>query len=124
MFTAEISIGELIDKISILKVKQQNISNEEKLKKIKIELNILENVICNLDYFAIKDLAEELFVINSKIWIFEDHVRKCIKNNDKEGIVFNSINICRSNDYRFELKNKINIIFNSNINEVKDHIKY
>jgi len=126
-----ISVGELIDKITILEIKNINIKDKEKLEHINKELGelfyIYNNKINNIsiDSHKCQEYKEELFIVNRKLWEIEDDIRKCEKIKDF-GDIF--INLARSvyyqNDKRFEIKNKINMLFNSNIVEVKSYNNY
>ena len=118
-----ISIGELFDKYSILLIKLNKITNDEKLIYINKELEYLKPIInkYNID----KTLFNNLLNINIKLWEIEDSIRK--KENYKE---FDNIfiELARSvyinNDIRADIKKQINILFNSDIIEIKDYINY
>ena len=119
-----ISVGELIDKITILEIKNINIKDKEKLKHINKELEELfyiynNKISCNE---KCQEYKEDLYFANRKLWEMEDDIRKCEEIKDF-GDIF--INLARSiyiqNDKRFELKNKINMLFNSNTMEVKSY---
>lgn len=123
-----ISIGELIDKITILQIKKEKISDLEKVKKVSFELEILEN---SLNSFKtkktneLKILMDDLKEINQKLWTIEDDIRLLEKNKQFDK---NFIDLARSvyitNDQRFEVKNKINKLFLSDIEEVKSYEEY
>ena len=126
MITIPVSIGELIDKLSILHVKQTKITNEEKLEYVNKEfelLYIMSSVYLNQP--EIETLYHSLVTINSKLWDIEDELR-VLESEERFGNEF--IELARkvyfTNDERFTLKNKINQITNSEIREVKDYIKY
>ena len=80
----EISVGELLDKISILEIKLEKIKDPNKLKFIKAELSILKDQLSkNIDYNEkIKNLYQSLKEINSRLWTIEDNKRECKKNKD------------------------------------------
>ena len=124
---AEISVGELLDKISILEIKQKNIKDEEKIKIISKELESLNySLKKDVDITdEIKSLYEDLKKINIKLWNIEDGKRDCERNGDF-GAKF--IQLARSvyieNDQRAKIKNKINKISGSNISEVKSYNEY
>ena len=124
---AEISVGELLDKISILEIKQKNIKDEEKIKIISKELESLNySLKKDVDITdEIKSLYEDLKKINIKLWNIEDGKRDCERNGDF-GAKF--IQLARSvyieNDQRAKIKNKINKISGSNISEVKSYDEY
>lgn len=124
MINISTSYGEFLDKISILKVKFNNIDNTEKKQQILFELKHLEekNNFISKDIF--NEFVNELYEINKKLWVYEDEIRKAIKDNNNDNILKYSVLICRTNDLRFEVKNKINLLLKSDIKEVKQHIKY
>ena len=121
---AEISAGELVDKITILEIKKNKISDENKLKEINKELNSLNNTMDKfiLEKSKILTFKDQLKEINLKLWDIEDGKRKAEKNNDF-GKIFIELarNVYRFNDERAKIKLKINEILGSNIKEVKSH---
>jgi hypothetical protein len=126
MINVPVSVGELIDKLSILHIKKTKISNNEKLEFIKKEFEILYNFSSfYLNDEVISSLYYELVDTNSKLWEIEDELR--IMESNK---TFNSdfIELARKvyyiNDDRFSLKNKINELTESEIREQKEHVDY
>ena len=121
---AEISAGELVDKITILEIKKNKISDENKLKEINKELNSLNNTMDKfiLEKSKILTFKDQLKEINLKLWDIEDGKRTAEKNNDF-GKIFIELarNVYRFNDERAKIKLKINEILGSNIKEVKSH---
>ena len=121
---AEISAGELVDKITILEIKKNKISDENKLKEIDKELNSLNNTMDKfiLGKSKILTFKDQLKEINLKLWDIEDGKRTAEKNNDF-GKIFIELarNVYRFNDERAKIKLKINEILGSNIKEVKSH---
>ena len=121
---AEISAGELFDKITILEIKKNKISDENKLKEIDKELNSLNNTMDKfiLEKSKILTFKDQLKEINLKLWDIEDGKRTAEKNNDF-GKIFIELarNVYRFNDERAKIKLKINEILGSNIKEVKSH---
>ena len=121
---AEISAGELVDKITILEIKKNKISDENKLKEIDKELNSLNNTMDKfiLEKSKILTFKDQLKEINLKLWDIEDGKRTAEKNNDF-GKVFIELarNVYKFNDERAKIKLKINEILGSNIKEVKSH---
>jgi len=124
---AEISVGELLDKISILEIKQKNLKDNEKIKIVNKELESL-NITLKKDVTMteeIQSLYQDLKKINSMLWDIEDEKRDCERNKDF-GDKF--IELARSvyieNDNRAKIKNKINQLSGSNISEVKSYDKY
>ena len=123
----EISVGELLDKISILEIKKEKIKDSEKLKFINDEYIILKN---QLDQNVKSDgklnnLFETLKGINSKLWVIEDEKRMCEKNsNFTENFIRLSRDVHFLNDDRAKLKLKINNYTGSKIKEIKEYTKY
>jgi hypothetical protein len=126
MIQAPVSVGELIDKLSILHVKQTKITNEEKLEYINKEFELLYNLSSSyLDNSEIETLYHQLVEINSKLWDIEDRLRVIETEKRFEGeFVDYARKVYFTNDERFRLKNEINKISNSEIREVKEYVKY
>ena len=126
LITTPISLGELIDKISILNIKEKNIKDIEKQKHIKKELLSLYDT---LDQFTsrdeVKKYIESLITINTKLWKIEDDIRDCERNNrfDKKFIDL-ARSVYFTNDKRSQLKLEINKKFGSELIEVKSYEKY
>jgi len=121
---AEISAGELIDKITILEIKKIKISNKEKLNDIEKELSSLNGTMKKLipDQNLIKDLIVKLKEINLKLWDIEDGKRAAEKeNNFGEKFVELARNVYKFNDERAKIKLAINNTLGSNIKEVKSY---
>ena len=121
---AEISAGELIDKITILEIKREKISDQMKLIEINKELNSLKSIFEKeiSDKSKIENLIEELKKINLELWDIEEGKRKAEKNNNfDENFIQLSRNVYKGNDKRAKIKLKINEILGSNIKEVKSH---
>ena len=122
-----ISLGELIDKISILQIKKKNIEDIEKQKLINDELTMLDKVLEKVlgNNSDIAEYLHQLIEINTKLWKIEDNIRECERQNkfDKE-----FIELARSvyfiNDERSRIKLEINKKFGSQIVEVKSYTKY
>ena len=124
---AEISVGELLDKISILEIKQEKIKDSEKLKYINDEHSILKKQFDN--NFKSNDLLEKLFKslkeINSKLWLIEDNKRQCEKDKDfSEKFIKLSRDIHFLNDDRAKIKLEINNHTGSAIKEIKEYTSY
>ena len=121
---AEISAGELIDKITILEIKKIKITDKDKLIEIHKELLslnlILEKNISDLS--KIEKFRNDLKNINLKLWDIENGKRECEKNNDfKEKFISLARNVYKFNDDRAKAKIAINKILGSNIKEVKSY---
>ena len=126
MVTIPVSIGELIDKLSILHVKSIKITNEEKLVIVNKEFELLYNLSSvYLNSSEIELLYHQLCNINEKLWDVEDKLRvfESEKKFDQEFIEL-ARKVYYTNDERFRLKNKINSITSSEIREVKDYKPY
>ena len=123
----EVSVGELLDKISILEIKKEKIKDAEKLKIINDEYEILKS---EFDKNVKSDdrltkLFEVLKEINSRLWIIEDDKRLCEKNSDfGEKFIKLSRDVHLLNDNRAKLKLEINNYTGSKIKEIKEYTKY
>lgn len=126
MIHVPVSIGELIDKLSILQVKKNKISNEEKLLLVNNEFELLHKLSFEyLETLEIDSLYLQLCVINEKLWDVEDKLRVIETEKRFEGeFVELARKVYFTNDERFRLKNEINLITNSAIREVKEYVKY
>ena len=123
----EVSIGELLDKISILEIKQEKIKDPEKLKFINNEHSILKdqlekNVKSN---DKINNLYQSLKKINAKLWVIEDDKRQCEKDkNFGEKFIKLSRDVHFLNDDRAKIKLEINNYTGSTIKEIKEYTNY
>ena len=123
----EVSVGELLDKISILEIKKEKIKNLEKLKFINDEFNILkEQFKKNVKSDEkLNNLFLELKQINSKLWVIEDEKRMCEKSSDfGENFIKLSRDIHFLNDNRAKIKLEINNHTGSKIKEIKEYTNY
>ena len=121
---AEISAGELIDKITILEIKKEKISNKEKLLEVNKELNSLNETLKQSinDKSKIIDFKKDLKNINLKLWDIEDGKRSAEKNNQfDEKFIQLARNVYKFNDERAKIKLAINNALGSNIKEVKSY---
>ena len=123
----EVSIGELLDKISILEIKQEKIKDPEKLKFITNEHFILkdqlEKKVKSDD--KINDLYQSLKKINAKLWVIEDDKRQCEKDKDfGEKFIKLSRDVHFLNDDRAKIKLEINNYTGSVIKEIKEYTSY
>ena len=123
----EISAGELLDKISILEIKLDKISDKNSLEQLRKEYNILKETQNSSIEFTdkIKELFESIKETNLSLWKIEDKIRVCEKNKDYGK---NFIELARgvyfTNDKRSKIKSEINKILGSNIKEMKQYVKY
>ena len=123
----EVSVGELLDKISILEIKSEKIKDPEKLNYIKDEYKILKDQLnTNIkDYSEVESLYNSLKEINSKLWVIEDDKRLCEKNSEfGEKFIKLSRDVHFLNDERAQLKLEINNKTGSKIKEIKEYTKY
>ena len=123
----EVSIGELLDKISILEIKQEKIKDPEKLKYINLEYSILkEQLKKNVKSDEkIDDLYKSLKEINAKLWIIEDDKRQCERDKDfGEKFIKLSRDVHFFNDDRAKIKLEINNHTGSTIKEIKEYTGY
>ncbi len=123
----EVSVGELLDKISILEIKKEKIKDNSKLKFIDDEYNVLKEQLKNnvKNDEKLNKLFLSLKEINSKLWVIEDDKRMCEKNSDfSDKFVELSRNIHFLNDKRAKIKLEINQLTGSKIREVKEYTDY
>ncbi len=121
-----ISLGELVDKISILMIKKKNISDSIKLQHVNKELEFLQKTLKNyISEDRINEFLLKLVNINSKLWDIEDDIRECER---KKLFDQTFIDLARSvyftNDERAKVKNDINKTFGSELVEVKSYEEY
>ena|SRR6056300_365841 len=126
IISTPVSLGELIDKISILHIKNINIKDDEKLKLIREELELLNQTLNkHIKNNDIQNYLDSLIEINSKLWVIEDDIRDCER---KKKFDQTFIDLARSvyftNDKRSEVKLEINKKFGSKIIEVKSYEEY
>ena len=125
---AEISVGELFDKITILNIKTQKIHDSEKLINIKNELNFLNNQVSNInvkDQDSLKQNINKLQSINEELWDIENLKRECEANKDfGEKFIQLSRDVHFKNDIRAQIKKEINLLSDSIIVEEKEYSKY
>ena len=121
---AEISVGELIDKITILEIKKDKISNKEKLLEVDKELNSLKQTMNKFipDQEKISEIKNDLKKINLKLWDIEDGKRTAEKNKKFDNkFIELARNVYKFNDERAKIKSQINKTLGSNITEVKSY---
>lgn len=120
MIEIPVSIGEVVDKITILQIKQEKITDSSKLKNISYELDLLNRKIANTA--VPKEMIDELSNINNQLWEIEDAIRVCEMHKDFEK---EFIELARSvyinNDKRASLKKQINIYTQSDLIEEKSY---
>ena len=125
---AEISVGELFDKITILNIKTQKINDAEKLINIKNELNFLNNQASSInvkDQDSLTLNINKLQSINEELWDIENYKRECEANKDfGEKFIELSRDVHFKNDIRAQIKKEINLLTDSIIVEEKEYSKY
>ena len=123
----EVSIGELLDKISILEIKKDKIKDQDKLKFISDEHKILKDQLdknVKSDH-KLTELSESLKKINAKLWIIEDDKRQCEKEKDfTDTFIKLSRDVHFLNDDRAKIKLEINNHTGSKIKEIKEYTSY
>ena len=126
LINTPISLGELVDKISILIIKKKNISDSIKVEHVTKELDFLQKTL--KEYISedkINKFIQQLININSKLWKIEDDIRECERKKIFDQIF---IDLARSvyftNDERAKVKNYINKTFGSELVEVKSYKEY
>ena len=121
---APVSIGELIDKITILEIKSEHM-NKTKLKNVNKELGLLKNILQDNNIEIGGDLVNNLKKVNNKLWEIEDKIR--IKESkqefDKEFVEI-ARSVYKQNDIRASIKKKINFQYNSELVEEKSYRNY
>ena len=123
----EVSVGELLDKISILEIKQEKIKDPEKLKFINEEHSILKDQLNNKvkSDQKLNELFESLKQINAKLWVIEDDKRQCEKEKDFMQVFIKiSSDVHLLNDDRAKIKLEINNHTGSKIKEIKEYTSY
>lgn len=122
----EVSIGEIVDKLSILKIKTENITDKVKLYNVVKEYNYLLGVVENdLNISTESDLYKELLSINKELWVIEDDIRN--KERDKsfdDEFISLARSVYFTNDKRADVKKRINIEYGSDFVEEKSYNKY
>lgn len=117
-----ISVGELIDKITILRIKSRKIDNKDKLKNIIKELNFLEDIVKDLELPDISYYENELLQVNQMLWTIEDDIRVKEKNYKFDDEFINlARNVYKTNDLRSKIKYEINLLVGSDLIEEKSY---
>jgi hypothetical protein len=121
----EISLGELVDKLSILQIKLQKITDSKKLELVKNEEEKLAATVTSLKLPGIEKHLEQLIEVNLKLWIIEDDIRDLERQKDfGPGFIELARQVYITNDERFKRKNAINTIYQSGLKEVKSYKDY
>ena len=123
--TVEVSLGELVDKLTILEIKSEKIKDSKKLEHIQNERAALSKSLDNLGLSSMGSFKEKLKGINLKLWGIEDDIRECERAKDfGQDFVSLARAVYITNDQRFDVKNEINQKFGSELNEVKSYEEY
>jgi hypothetical protein len=121
----EVSNGEIVDKITILKIKSERITDTEKLKNIHTELNELLPLLTDIGIGTDSDLFIELYNVNSELWVVEDDLRELERKRDfGDEFIRLARSVYYTNDRRFEVKKRINLETSSKFVEEKSYNKY
>jgi hypothetical protein len=125
MLLIPVSVGELIDKISILQIKKNHVQ-DDKLEKVEKELDALLKLAQEyLQHDSISSLYQDLIGVNTQLWNTEDVLRSLERDKEfGDSFIAYARDVYHLNDQRFRLKNKINLLTQSEIQEVKQHIDY
>ena len=124
---SEISAGELLDKMSVLEIKLQKISNKDSLGEVKKEYQILKDTQKSMVVFTdeIKSLFDSIKKVNLTLWDIEDKIRICEKNKDfGNEFIKLARGVYHNNDKRAKIKSAINKALGSNITEIKQYVDY
>ena len=127
MIKVVLSVGELIDKITILQLKMKFIKNKKQLNNVSNELGTLKPLLKenNLETPKINELFAELYEINLELWKIEDKIREKERQSDfKDEFISLARSVYFTNDKRAEIKKKINLISGSELIEEKSYAKY
>lgn len=123
MIHIPVSLGELIDKITILQIKLLEIDDQDKLKNIRKEYNALTSLPIYVELKSkISDYINRLYIVNHKLWILEEDIRKCEKVESFDDIFVRCArSIYKTNDERSRIKKELNMAFDSELIEEKSH---
>tara|TARA_R100000908_G_C3716647_1_gene121102 strand:+ start:172 stop:552 length:381 start_codon:yes stop_codon:yes gene_type:complete len=125
MLEIPVSYGELIDKLSILKIKKQEIKETDKLKDIKKEFDLLYILYIYSADAETEKLYEEIYKVNYKLWKIEDDIRDKERNKEfDEKFIELARSVYITNDERMNIKHTINKYMDSNIKEHKSYKPY
>jgi hypothetical protein len=127
MISVPIALGELIDKITILEIKEERIADESKRRNIRNELKLLRDVRDGAvaQDEVMRQLTDRLKKVNEQIWDLEDTIRNCERTDDFGQLFLTTARqIYRTNDQRAALKRDINLNFGSSIIEEKSYSQY
>lgn len=123
MIYAPISVGELFDKITILKIKMIEIKDEEKFNNVKKEFDVLSSTSEYIHYYSqVISHFQDLLKVNYELWHLEENIRRHEReSNFGEAFIETARKIYKTNDERSRIKKKINVLCNSTLVEEKSH---
>jgi len=125
LLNCPVSLGEVVDKLAILRVKEKNINDDGKLRHIQREVEHLEGVLCGVLNDALQAHFQELVQINGRLWKIEDDIREKERAQEFDAdFIALARSVYRVNDERFAVKNLINHAFGSELKEVKSYQKF
>ena len=121
----EVSVGEVVDKVTILEIKLERVRNEEKLKHIRLEYDLLKQAMQSVGMTAESEVFRELKAVNLRLWEIEDKIRLKEKSKkfDDEFIEL-ARSVYLQNDRRSEIKKRISMEMGSRIIEEKEYVEY
>ena len=123
-FCVPVSLGELLDKITILEIKTERIADAAKLENVNRELELLRAA-CPTEMNRIDELRRELKAVNEQLWTIEDEIRDCERNGDfGRRFVELARSVYKTNDRRADIKRKINLVAGSRLMEEKSYSGY
>lgn len=123
--TVEVSLGELVDKLTILEIKSEKILDKQKIENVDHERKYLTHCLEKLNLENIDLFFKRLKEINLKLWDIEDDIRECERRNDfTQEFITLARSVYKVNDQRFLVKSEINQKFGSELNEVKSYKEY
>lgn len=121
----QVSLGELVDKMTILKIKTERIKDNSKVLLAQAEFDALKETLTKLKLDGIESYFNELKTVNEKLWVIEDDIRNCEAQKKFDGEFIDlARSVYKTNDERFRVKNSINMKYNSGIKEVKSYEDY
>ncbi|MEE3079097.1 MAG: DUF6165 family protein [Bdellovibrionota bacterium] len=121
----QVSLGELVDKMTILKIKTERIKDDNKVLLAQTEYDALKETLAKLELDGIESYFNELKTVNEKLWVIEDDIRNCEAQKRFDGEFIDlARSVYKTNDERFRVKNSINMKYNSGIKEVKSYEDY
>ena len=120
----EVSNGEIVDKLTIIEIKLERISDEGKRENLKHELDVLDKAVSDIIDRS-NPLYKSLYKVNTELWIIEDHIRELERNKDfGKDFIETARSVYFKNDLRSDIKRQINLTTSSGLIEEKSYDKY